>query len=171
MHLTLPELVIADKVIQGRPKWQERDSQRLELTAALSVNSIVIEGLEIRAKAFSTRPERGVCFNLQYFPGHSACTQLCRVEWNPLRPHTNSLNGPDNLAGLFIEGSHIHEFADNWIGSEGVMRIKNLPMAKPINPNPGDFGQLLDFLTTSLKIANMHVIEQPSWRVGDLFGG
>ncbi len=172
MSVSLPDLFHKKKVVASRLKWRKRDSTRVEFAAPLAIDGSVFEGLELRGKAIVDMPERAVCFNLLYYPTNSRCRQLCRIEWNPLRAHINPLKGNDRLNGKRLDRvSHIHDFDDNWLPEFNRMRLKNLPFAARLDPNPSSFQELLDLVEERLRIEGLRGMEPPPWSEGTLFGG
>jgi hypothetical protein len=169
MSFDLKYLVEVRKSLVVLPKWQVRDSKFFTLVSALDVDGVTVEGLGIRAAALQTMPDRGVMFQLEHAPPHGPSVQLVRIEWNPLRPHTNPNVGPVNLRLQRIDGSHIHGFTDNWIEGENRMRSGNLPIAFLIEKNPESFQQLLKVIGEVLNIDGIVDIEQPPWKEGELF--
>ena len=171
MDWTLPELVNAQKRLAIAPRWQQIGASRSEMSSALLIDGVAIEGLEVRAKALLDKPERGVTFNLLFHPANSRCIQLIRIEWNPLRSHTNPLSGIPEIAGMLIKGTHIHHFEDNWLHDNACMRERNLPFARPVDLNPASFADLLVLVSDTLRVDGITSLEAPSWREGSLFGG
>jgi hypothetical protein len=108
MDFSLQELVETQKHVIGSATWLERDGTRVETSILMGIDGRTIEGLTLRASAITTMPDNAVSINLLYQPGSRNCTNLMRVEWNPLRPHTNPMKGPRRLKGLTINASHIH---------------------------------------------------------------
>ncbi len=170
MGADLRELFEANKILASNPKWIATDSTWFDLEAPLDIDGVTIEGLELRAGAGQSLPDRAVRFHLQYHPARSPCIPLCRIEWRPVSPHTNPNQGPEHLRLLRIVGSHIHGFEMNYLEDEGRMRGKNLPIAEPIDPDPSSFRDLVDVVAAEFRINGMEQIEPPPWREGDLFG-
>jgi hypothetical protein len=171
MRWRLPDLVNIEKSIVFTPKWVEVGS-RFELSFPLQIEETVVEGLEVRAKALKEFPDRAVCFNFQYHPANEPCVPLTRIEWNPLRDHTNPIDHSHPLSGLECgKHSHIHKFSDNWLEHSQRMRTRNLPFAALIEPNPATFAGLLDFVSGATRIKGIGLIETPPWVEGDLLDG
>jgi hypothetical protein len=82
--------------------------------------------------------------------------------------HTNPNSGEQPL--MRITGSHIHPFELNWLPELGRMRAGNLMIARPLNPDPASYEELLAIVGKEFRISGLDRIERPSWRLGDLFG-
>ncbi len=168
--ILLPDIVNRTKRCIGSGVWIERDGSRVEATISLAFETAVVQGLTIRIGALTTMPDTAVSINLLYEPSDARCTNLMRIEWNPLRPHTNPIKGPKRLRQLRITGSHIHEFQINYDQRSNGMKEKNLPFAKAIEPNPTSFGSLLKYTERAFKIEGLtKSLEAPPWRPGSLF--
>jgi hypothetical protein len=137
------------------------------MTCALEVDGLTIEGLELRCGALQNAPDRAVTFHLQHYPAKGPCIPLARIDWKPLGSHTNPNAG--ELPLLRIDGSHAHEFHLNWLAEHGRMRTGNLPVARPLNPDPRTYDELLAVVGKQFRINGIERIEQPPWRLGDLF--
>lgn len=170
MAADLRELFEAQKDLAVKPQWVATDSAWFNLDAALDVDGVTVEGLELRGGAGQALPDRAVRFQLQYHPARGPCVPLCRVEWRPLAPHTNPNKGPEHLRLLKVDGTHIHGFENNYLEGEGRMISGNLPLAEVLNPDPKSFQELLDVAGKLLRINGMEQIEPPPWREADLFG-
>lgn len=166
----LPRLAKCEKTIPIRPRWVEADSKRFTLVASLEVDGESIEGLGLRANALITIPDRAVCFQLELHPARGPCVPLARVEWRPLRPHTNPKKGPSELQLLRLTGSHVHEFDLNWLEKQGRMRTGNLPVARPVVEDPTNFDSLLVLVQKEFRINSLKAVQPPPWRESTMFG-
>lgn len=172
MDFSLQDLVENQKHMIGSAVWLERDGTRVETSILIGMNGRIIEGLTLRASALVTMPDQAVSINLLYQPGSRSCTNLMRIEWNPLRPHTNPMKGPKRLKGLTIDTSHIHSFGVNFDQRANDMKGKNLPFAERIDPNPSEFKDLLVFAERTFKVEGLASnLPIPPWRFGSLFEG
>ena len=162
------ELYNSDKALPYRPRWEPTNSTWFRLTSALEIDSVVVEGLELRGGACQSLPDRAVRFMLHYRRSNKIPTPLGRIEWRPLQPHTNPAGGPYPL--MRISGSHFHSFRLNWLEQDSRMRAGNLPYAQPLNHEPNSFEELLAFAGKEFRIKNLEMIERPPWRMPDLFG-
>jgi hypothetical protein len=129
-----------------------------------------VQGLELRAGAAQSLPDRAVRFQLQYYPAKSECLLLGRIEWRPLSPHTNPANCAEQLKLLRITGSHIHGYEMNWLEEMGRLRTGNLPVAEPLKDDPTNFEALLEVVGREFRITGLEKIERPPWRMANLFG-
>jgi len=170
MAADLRGLFESQKELAVKPHWVATDSTWFNLAAPLDIGGATVEGLELRAGAVQSLPDRAVRFHLQYHPARGPCNPLCRVEWRPLSPHTNPNKGPKSLQLRKIKGTHVHGFEMNFLDAEGRMLSGNLPIAEIINPEPNSFQELLAVVGKRLRINDMDQIEPPPWREADLFG-
>lgn len=129
---------------------------------------MTLEGLELRGGALQTTPDRAVTFHLQYYPAKGPCIPLARLDWRPFAPHTNPNVGEQAM--LRIEGSHLHGFDLNWMPEFGRMRTGNLPIARPLNPDPKTYEECLALVGREFTIGGLERVEMPPWQIGDLFG-
>ncbi|VTZ27192.1 conserved hypothetical protein [Methylocella tundrae] len=169
MSIEWNALVTSFKALESRPEW-DRDAHPtlLKFLAQLSIGGVVIGGLELRGAASKTVENRNVMFQLEHFPIGKKRTPLFRIEYRPFRTHHNLDFGPPELHWLEIKGTHDHPFEFNFIEQENRMRSGNLPVARPIDPDPNSFEDFLDLCSKRFNIANMGLIPPPKWQ-GDLF--
>jgi hypothetical protein len=166
MPVDLPALFQAKKFLSINPDWVERDSTFLSLTCPLDLeDGTVIEGFFLRATAMKHRPDRTVAFQLVYKPQRRNVEggPFARIEWRPLKPHTNKNFGPPHLRLLTIRGSHYHRFDYNWAHSPAQVRRGNLYTAEPIDPDPPNYGDLLAFVEKEFRIQGVSAIAVPPW--------
>jgi hypothetical protein len=170
MTLDLPGLYAAQKVLSGKPKWEQSDSVWFCFTGSLEIDGVTIPGLELRGGACQSLPDRAARFQLQYQPPRGPCTHLTRAEWRPMSVHTNKAVGPPELQMMRISETHIHEFEHNWLAEEGRMRVGSLPVARPVRPDLQSFEDFLVFVGKEFRISEIEKVERPSWREPGLFG-
>ena len=164
-----PTLFRATKTIPVKPHWDSTDSTWFRLTGSLDIDGVTIGGLELRGQALRSVPDRAVCFQLQHFPAKGTTMVLSRVEWHPVRPHTNPKAGPDHLQLQRFHCSHIHRFEDNWLPKQDRTRA-GIKVAEPLVPDPTTFQELLMLVGKEFNISGIDKIEAPSWPVETLFG-
>lgn len=117
-------------------------------------------GISLEGTAWVDRPDRHVGFQLKIDIGGKDY-RIARVDWRPRSPHTNKL-GPLHLRGKTVETS-IHDFAENAALGLELMLSLNLPIAKPIEPEPADFNELLHYIRGNLRLENASDIPTPPW--------
>jgi hypothetical protein len=169
MAFNVFEIMQAEKHILTYPKWVVRDGQKVELSAPLAIDGVLLEGLELRLTALLDFPNRDVCFNLLCQPPAGRKIPISRLEWNTMRPHTNRLVGPKNLHGLTFRGTHLHSLDDNWDFTNDSFLDGNLPVARNLEKNPENFLDLLECVANLFNIRNLERLEPPSWTEGTLF--
>lgn len=119
-----------------------------------------ITGVSITVTAWADEPDERIAFQLHIdIDGNDY--RIARVDWRPRQPHTNKL-GPPDLRGTSPYTS-IHDFPENASLGLDVMQSKNLPVAKPIDPEPPDFYKLMLYIGDTLKIQNTGEIPEPPW--------
>jgi hypothetical protein len=163
MEMGLDQVYAVDKSLSKEGQWIEGDSQRLNLTLALEIDGIVIEGLVIRGRTLKDRPDEEVMFQLEYPQPLRRERGLERIDWRPLHTHNNQGRGPMELRFLQQTSSHRHAFDLNWVSAEGRMLAGNLPLAHPLSDEPATFGELLEFVKKSFRINNIGLIPPPPW--------
>ena len=57
-----------------------------------------------------------------------------------------------------------------WRPEFGRMRAGNLVIARPLNPDPTSYEELLAIVENEFRISGLDRIDRPGWRLGDLFG-
>jgi len=161
---TLHDLVTAEKAIVSPVDWGKKE-RRLELKLALAIDGLTEEGLFFRACVLEHLPDAEVMFQLEYhglrIPGGTG--PLCRVEWNPLRPHNNRGRGPKEWRFAEQAGSHYHSFEDNWNAGAGALLRDNLPVAVPVAQDIQGLTGCLDFVGNLFRINNIDVVKTPEW--------
>ena len=152
------------KTIPTQPAWTIGDSEWLTLTSPLDVDGVTVTGFQLRATAMLRRPDVDVMFQLEHHPFAEAGGPVCRIEWNPIRGHTNKGCGPKELWYQEIKTSHCHPFAMNWQHSEKLVRQGILPIAIPLHPNPPNFRELLAIVGKEFRISNIQCVDVPNWQ-------
>lgn len=168
MPLSLAEIFEAPKLLSDVPKWA-RNGRELVLLAPLEIAGVTQEGLYLRSSGRVLRPDAAIVMQLEVKrPGKRSGGQLERVCW-ATAPHQNPMKGPVELQGLEISHSHYHDFYLNVDESGNEMRKGNLRIARPIEPEPRSFSELLDFCAERFNIRNLSILPIPPWE-SDLFG-
>lgn len=163
MPYALPDLVSAPKVLPFQPQWIRRGHQ-FRLTSSLDIEGVTIEGFSLRAQCSVDYPEENVTFQLEYlYPGFRR-GPVTRIEWRPNSPHNNKGLGPPHLHHILQEGTHFHPFELNWPLGIEKMVSQNLPIAVPLEEEPGDFGALTNLVGQAFAITNTDEIPLPSWQ-------
>jgi len=163
MGYSLPDIQAAIKTVSAVPDWtaDERGKQLMRLS--LDIDGQTLQGLYLRLTAHRKFPDQEVTAQLEYQPPFQILTALGRIDWRPLKDHTNPVNGPAKHRLKRITGSHHHSFALNWIPERSSMRETNLPFAEAINPDPSDFGQLLALVSKEFRISGIDGLPVPTW--------
>lgn len=162
--MKLPEIVGADKDLSGVQIWIAKEPNQLSLVSPLEVDGVTLSGVQLRMRAIKDLPDRAVMIQLEYNPPRGRSERLIRIEWRPLTPHVNNGRAPDPYKFTTIAGSHVHLFEHNYIVAADRMVRHNLPHAIPLEPEPENFIELLEFAGKILKISNLHRVEMPEWQ-------
>jgi len=158
----LPTLARTRKSVIGHPEWVARDDRWFALTASIDVDGVAIAGLTVRGSALRNVADSAVCFQLQYQPGKIA-HHLIRVDWKPIKPHTNSNRAPPELRFLQIYGSHVHKFEHNYLEREQRMFAGNQPTATPILEDLDSFEKFVAFCGIEFNMADVDRLPAPPW--------
>ncbi|WP_451982869.1 hypothetical protein [Azospirillum endophyticum] len=162
----LQAFVDAPKTIVVEPVWvtqARRGKTKIQFTAALDVADATQGGFELIGRATIEIADEDLTFQLQYNdPKARRVTPLTRIDWRPRHEHNNKGVGPSELRWLPLNECHSHDFADNFVFGETIMREDNLPVARPFD-DPGSFDELLTFVGLKLNITNMAVVPSPQW--------
>lgn len=166
MSEKIPELFKAEKTLPMKPDWKESGADWLRLTSTLDVEGVTIEGLRLEATCLKIRPMSVVTFLILYAQNTRVKHEpIARIDWKPLHTHNNKENGPQELKYTPQNGSHHHSFELNWLYQEQRMRSAkaNLPIAKPIIPEPANFNDLLTYVSKEFNISNLNCVQIPPW--------
>jgi hypothetical protein len=160
----LPEIVAADKQLSGVQPWVAKEPNQLSLVSALEVDGVTMASVLLRMRAFQDQPDRAVMIQLEYNPPKGRHERLIRIEWRPLSPHANNNKAPEPYRLMIIRSSHIHRFEDNYYVAERRMLRSNLPHAVPLEPDPANFGELLEVASKALRISDLNRVAMPPWQ-------
>ncbi|WP_299641464.1 hypothetical protein [uncultured Tateyamaria sp.] len=130
----------------------------------MKINESDALGLFLRLKSPALRNGHGFLLQTEYQPDESARSAFAleRIEWRV--GHTNSAIGPQEYHFLDIPSSHIHKFDINYLEGEDRMRQRNLPLAVPLDPDPGTLEDFLECAEKLLRIKGVSGIERPGFQ-------
>lgn len=174
MTLLLPkdiaELVVAEKRLVARPKWDSQSDPRyFVFTAPLLVENVIIGGFELRAKVSRQHLDRDALMQLEFARSGRERIGLVRCQWRPFETHTNKNWGPAGYELRRFDGeSHHHTFEHNYLPDDRRMRAGSLPAAIPIHPEPTSLSGFVAFCGECFKISNINLLEMPDVKA-DLF--
>lgn len=145
-------------------RTSKRRAPELRLTAAIQMDGIAVRGLSFAARCNSERMDECVSLNLLTEWGlKPRC--FARIDWRG-GIHQNSHKVCDDLQFTDAGRTHFHDtslhrhvdiptlFGSKW----------DLPIARPISPDPETFRQLLEISSTLMHIVNLKEIADPPWR-------
>lgn len=145
--------------------WRRSPTDKsLRLTSPLEIDGIIEEGFTFEGRTLIDTPDRNVTFLLCYSSPRGAArgVQIAKAEWKPIKGHNNKGIGPKQFRFVEQKRSHYHDFDVNFALGDVWLRRK-LPVATPIDPEPGDFNEFLDFVGRNLNIRNIWLVEEPPW--------
>jgi hypothetical protein len=160
----LTEIVAASKQLSGTQSWLLREPNQLCLVSALEADGVTMEAVQLRMRALQDEPDRAVMIQLEYNPPRGRNERLIRVEWRPLTSHTNDNRAPEPYRLMIIRTSHMHRFEHNYNEAGDRMVRGNLPRAIPLEPDPANFGELLEVASKELKISDLSRVTVPPWQ-------
>jgi hypothetical protein len=160
----------ANKRLGRVPKWAIDNPKWLEIVSPLLIGGEAPMGLRLRCKALKQFPNEAVTIQLEIAQGRARHSAIWRIEWRPLRPHTNPYKGAaKELHGMRIAGSHEHCLPDNHVPDTDRILSEGIRLARPITPDPQTFEDLLAYAKGCLKISDLEAIPPPDWQM-DIFG-
>lgn len=167
MEIDHQTLFLAAKALAYAPRqtWLEPRPNYLTVVVPLDIGGITIEGLRFKAVAFKNMPEEAVTFQLEYYDPRRRGGAMSRIEWRPIKGHTNKNCGPAELRNVPITGSHIHPFPDNWAHSAGEVRKGGLPIAIPILEPLQTFEDSIDFAAKAFNLSGLEFVRRPQWEL------
>lgn len=139
------------------------DSQRpryLRIPVACDCEEPDLVGVSIEGTAWADEPEMRVSFQLKIDVGGTDY-RIARIDWRPRQPHVNKFGPPELRARAFM--TSIHDYPENAALGLEEMQLKNLAVAKPIDPEPRDFNALLRYIRDTFKLDNALEILLPPW--------
>ena len=119
-----------------------------------------VVGVQLHVTAWETRPDEDVSFML-CLDEPEETWPIARIDWRPVHPHVNALPGP--LKGLLTDGTGLHALEDNVLYGLNTMKTKNLPVCRPVVPNPPDWPTALTYVRDTLIIDNIEGLPSPPW--------
>lgn len=166
MTLSIPEIMNSIKQLSVSPEWGVRDNYS-EFLVPLEIEGVTFQGLELRAKAYGSDPNKEVTFQIEYHPVGVKIGALSRFDWRPKSRHINKGVGPIELHYRKFElyETHFHDFDLNWLGHENRMRSGNLPVARPIDEDPNSFEELTILVENLFKVDGLKDISRPLWQL------
>lgn len=163
MPINFTEVFEAQKALAIAPSWSPRNSEGLEIVCPLSIDGVIIQGLQFRATARVRLPDEMLTFQVEYHPDTEAGGPLARIEWRPMSPHNNKGVGPVEWQHKLITGCHHHPFAMNMEFAESEVKKGKLPVAIPLTESPANFPALLGFVGKEFRINNIGLVTEPPW--------
>src|SRR6476620_2471785 len=123
MPTRIEGLISANKALHGVPVWRERNRDALDFSVPLEIEGVTVEALTLRGHALKSIADRDLIFQLEYHHALIIGGPVARIEWHPLRPHSNRGLGPKEFRHIIQDKSHHHRFDLNWRHSkDGVLR-------------------------------------------------
>jgi len=169
----LVAILEGQKEIVGSPEWQKiprnrRPSvgvrQKLDLSASLSYDEVVIEGVQLRISCPLNHPNQRVSVMLMAIDARRKPACFARIDWNG-DPHENTHPVAGVLRLTDAGHSHFHDprLLTDWSFSEILSTTPDIPVAVPLPVKPASFNELLEISGTLLYIKGMSGIDMPPW--------
>ncbi|GAA6174756.1 hypothetical protein [Sulfitobacter pacificus] len=154
------DAVSALKKMASDVAWHENGLSH-ETLIALSVSEIALEGLFLRIRIPQTIDAFYTMIQLEWGSGRNT-VNLQRIEWKA--GHNNPNIGPSELRSDYLASTHIHKFDDNYLINKGRMRPRNLPLARPIYPDPATLEDFFASAANAFIIPELSSVERPAFQ-------
>ncbi|MBB4004446.1 hypothetical protein [Aurantimonas endophytica] len=141
-------------------KVDRQNARYLRVPIVCDCAPVDLLGVSIVGTAWTDEPDERVTFQL-IMDVNGTNYRIARIDWRPRQPHTNRV-GPAELLGLMAMTS-IHDFPENAALGLEAMQAGNLPVVKPIDPEPDSFNALLQYLRDTFQLDNAMDIPAPPW--------
>lgn len=152
-----------NKQLVGGAAW-EAVGQELRLIAFIDVGGVTSSDVVLRGVAELYHADGRVLLQIERTEGAGNMRPLSRIEWRPVRGHTNKRLGPNKrLHYKQINGSHVHGFAMNWNAALAEPWSPNLPIADAPPQDLDSYAALLAFAGVEFRIENMADLPAPPW--------
>jgi len=156
----------AEKDLYNYPLEWKPESNRgnfLRLNAAISIDGVLQEGLNFYGRTTIDTPDRNVTLGMAFTSLSGRGVQLYRAEWRPISGHNNRGFGPQDLQHVEQTSSHCHDLVRNKELGGDIWRVRGLPLALPIQPEPQTFSAFLEFVGETLNLLNVSSVPEPPW--------
>ena len=138
--------------------------QELKLNAFIDVEGVTSPDAVLRGIAELYYPDARVLLQVERIEGPGNLRPLSRIEWRPVRGHTNKKLGPNKkLHFKQIKSTHCHGFSMNWNASLGEAWGPNLPIADAPPQDLDSYAALLAFASVEFRIEGMADLPAPPW--------
>ncbi|WP_342151105.1 hypothetical protein [Methylorubrum sp. SB2] len=117
-------------------------------------------GVQLHGRAHPHRPDEDVSFQL-CLDEPDETWPVARIDWRPVSPHTNRM--PDAFRGTTVWDSGLHPFEENAVHGLTAMKAKNLPVCRPLLPEPASYADALAAVSATLNIVNANALPVPPW--------
>lgn len=163
----LLDILKTRKQLAIQPHWVS-SNKNLMLSAPISIDGAVVEGLELRGTALANIPLREVTLGLVLRPAAVRGGMFDRIDAWPIRSHQNppSAKGALRLLRLQCGQSQHHALADNAHLAIADL-LDRLPIARPIDPPPESWRDLLRYAEAAWGFQEL-LLPSPPW-APDLF--
>ena len=140
--------------------WKpDRNQPRiLRIPIARQCSDADVIGVSIIGTAWLNEPDGRVTFQM-CVDIQGIDYRVARVDWRPRQPHTNRFGPTKGLTAM----TSIHDFPENMELGLKIMQSQNLPIVKPIAPEPRDFSALCIYVRDTFRLDNAEQIPVPPW--------
>lgn len=152
-----------NKQLVAGAAWQVT-GQELSVIAFIDVGGVISSDVQLRGTAERYYADARVLLQIERTEGQGDLRPLSRIEWRPLRGHTNKRHGTNKRLHLKqIRGSHVHGFKMNWNASVAAPWGPNLPIADDPPQDLDSYAALLALAGVEFNITNMADLPMPPW--------
>lgn len=169
--LSMPKLVLRD-ASWGAKENREGRAEVVQYESRIIAADVLLRGLKFRISVMPSVPNMAT-FQLDCDqPGDRTRIALYRLEWRPLRAHTNGMSKriPEDIRGLFIPAGQTHEHTclENVEAATEQIVKPGVDAARKIDPDFASYDEALAYVCDKLKILNREEIP-PSGAQWSLF--
>ena len=160
----LRDFLDAPKSLAAPVRWQP-DPPHLVFAVALDIEDVTQPGFLLRGRTFLAVPEEDISLQLTRSPPLRR-NNFARLDWRPIQPHTNKRLPDPALDLLHLAGSHHHALEANAAHPGGLHDAiqLNLPVAIPLEIEPGNWGELAALVGRLWRIEGLDDCPAPPWQ-------
>jgi hypothetical protein len=142
---------------------RHRSNTSLQLVAPLLVGGVAQSGFQARFNARADLPEGDVDAQLELWcPEIEGFLHFERLEWRPIRPHTNPQNAPAGLRGRCLADRHYPFSLNRRLGIQALLQTVTL-IGRPLPNDLGTYQKFTEFLGTVWMI-DTSSLPTPPWQ-------
>jgi hypothetical protein len=151
----------------GNLSWRStthRSNAYVQAVIPLFIGGAAKSGFQARLSARTDMAERDVYAQLELWcPEIEKYLHFDRVEWKPIRPHSNPQTAPAGLRGRILMDRQYPFLLNRRLGIPGLLQAVTL-VAKPLPDGLQTFNDLCGFLSTMWALADSSPLPEPPWQ-------